>query len=74
MSNGNVLGRLVVHGEQSSTEKTLPYALFGMTVVTGLVDAVSFLPRTLVNGSFDFSCRRDTRGTDHCRFAIGYGF
>lgn len=44
MSNGNVLGRLVVHGEQSSTEKTLPYALFGMAVVTGLVDAVSFLP------------------------------
>lgn len=44
MSNGNVLGRLVVHGEQSSTEKTLPYALLGMAVVTGLVDAVSFLP------------------------------
>jgi len=26
-----------------STEKVLPYALLGMTVVTGLVDAVSFL-------------------------------
>ena len=73
MSNGNVLGRLVVHGERSSTEMTLPYALLGMTVVTGLVDAVSFL-RTLVNGSFGFSCRDDTRGTDHSRFAIGYGF
>jgi len=44
MSNGNVLGRLVVHGERSSTEMTLPYALLGMTVVTGLVDAVSLLP------------------------------
>jgi len=26
-----------------TTEKVIPYALFGMTVVTGLVDAVSFL-------------------------------
>src|SRR6266705_6962357 len=27
----------------STTEKVIPYALLGMTVVTGLVDAVSFL-------------------------------
>src|ERR1700758_4391756 len=26
-----------------TTEKTIPYALLGMTAVTGLVDAVSFL-------------------------------
>jgi len=26
-----------------TTEKVIPYALFGMTAVTGLVDAVSFL-------------------------------
>jgi uncharacterized membrane protein YoaK (UPF0700 family) len=29
--------------ESVSTEKVVPYALLGMTVVTGLVDAVSFL-------------------------------
>jgi len=29
--------------ESASTEKVAPYALLGMTVVTGLVDAVSFL-------------------------------
>jgi uncharacterized membrane protein YoaK (UPF0700 family) len=29
--------------ESASTEKVVPYALLGMTVVTGLVDAVSFL-------------------------------
>ena len=27
----------------SASEKVIPYALFGMTVVTGIVDAVSFL-------------------------------
>ena len=27
----------------SSTDKVIPYALLGMTAVTGLVDAVSFL-------------------------------
>ena len=44
MTNSNVLGRLVVHGESSpAIEKTLANALLGMTVVTGLVDAVSFL-------------------------------
>src|SRR5712671_5208194 len=39
----NVLGRPVVHGEQATGERVIPYALLGMTVVTGLVDAVSFL-------------------------------
>jgi uncharacterized membrane protein YoaK (UPF0700 family) len=29
--------------ESASTEKVVPYPLLGMTVVTGLVDAVSFL-------------------------------
>ena len=29
--------------ESANTEKVVPYALLGMTVVTGLVDAVSFL-------------------------------
>jgi len=43
MDNRNVLGRPVAHGEQPTTEKVIPYALLGMTVVTGLVDAVSFL-------------------------------
>ena len=43
MSNRNVLGRLIVYGEQSNTEKVIAYALLGMTAVTGLVDAVSFL-------------------------------
>src|ERR1700720_1033737 len=40
MSNRNVLGRLIV---SPTTEKVIPYALLGMTAVTGLVDAVSFL-------------------------------
>ena len=43
MSDSNILGRPVVHGEQSNSEKVIPYALLGMTAVTGLVDAVSFL-------------------------------
>lgn len=42
MSDSNVPGRLVVHGEPTN-EKVIPYALIGMTAVTGLVDAVSFL-------------------------------
>ncbi len=43
MSNSNILGRLEVHASSPTTEKFIPYALLGMTVVTGLVDAVSFL-------------------------------
>jgi uncharacterized membrane protein YoaK (UPF0700 family) len=43
MSNSDVFGRLVVHGEQSNTEKAIPHALLGMTGVTGLLDAASFL-------------------------------
>jgi uncharacterized membrane protein YoaK (UPF0700 family) len=43
MSNRNVLGRLVVMASNPTTEKVIPYALLGMTAVTGLVDAVSFL-------------------------------
>jgi len=31
-------------------EKVIPYALLGMTAVTGLVDAVSFLFRRVVSG------------------------
>ena len=42
MSNRSAVGRLIVHSD-STTEKVLPYALLGMTAVTGLVDAVSFL-------------------------------
>jgi hypothetical protein len=30
-------------GNTLTTEKIVPYALLGMTAVTGLVDAVSFL-------------------------------
>jgi hypothetical protein len=33
-----------------TTEKVIPYALLGMTAVTGLVDAVSFLSRLVVSG------------------------
>ena len=33
-----------------TTEKVIPYALLGMTAVTGLVDAVSFLFRRVVSG------------------------
>src|SRR5258708_35733001 len=43
MSNSNVLGRRLFMASSPTTEKVIPYALFGMTVVTGLVDAVSFL-------------------------------
>jgi uncharacterized membrane protein YoaK (UPF0700 family) len=43
MSNRNVLGRLVCLARSPTTEKVIPYALLGMTAVTGLVDAVSFL-------------------------------
>ena len=43
MSNSNVFGRLVIQANSSTPEKVIPYALLGMTVVTGLVDAVSFL-------------------------------
>jgi len=42
MSNRNV-SRLFIHGEQSNHWIGLPYALLGMTAVTGLVDAVSYL-------------------------------
>src|SRR6266704_924065 len=44
---GSVLGRDIVHGlaakDSPTAEKTIAYALLGMTMVTGLVDAVSFL-------------------------------
>jgi uncharacterized membrane protein YoaK (UPF0700 family) len=44
---GSVLGRDIVHGLAAkgspTAEKTIAYALLGMTMVTGLVDAVSFL-------------------------------
>src|SRR5258708_33168149 len=43
MSNSNVLGRRLFMASRPNTEKVTPHALFGMTVVTGLVDAVSFL-------------------------------
>src|SRR6266550_1857325 len=43
MSNSNVLGRRLFMASSPTTEKVIPYALLGMTVVTGLVDAVSFL-------------------------------
>jgi uncharacterized membrane protein YoaK (UPF0700 family) len=44
MSNRNVLGRLIVLASSSpTTERVIPRALLGMTAVTGLVDAVSFL-------------------------------
>src|SRR5882762_3757673 len=43
MSNSNILGRLAVRASSPTNEKVLPYVLLGMTVVTGLVDAVSFL-------------------------------
>jgi hypothetical protein len=33
-----------------TTEKVIPYALLGMTAVTGLVDAVRFLSRLVVSG------------------------
>src|SRR6266853_2381363 len=43
----NVLGRDIVHGLAAkgspTAEKTIAYALLGMTMVTGLVDAVSYL-------------------------------
>lgn len=42
MSNRNLLGRLAVVSSPT-TEKVIPYALLGLTAVTGLVDAVSFL-------------------------------
>src|ERR1700726_1220581 len=44
---GSVLGRDIVHGLAAkgspTAEKTIAYALLAMTMVTGLVDAVSFL-------------------------------
>src|SRR6202158_3391591 len=43
MSNRNVLGRIIAMASRPTTEKVIPYALLGMTPVTGLVDAVSFL-------------------------------
>src|SRR6266567_4221921 len=43
MSNSNVLGRRLFMASSPNTEKVIPYALLGMTAVTGLVDAVSFL-------------------------------
>src|SRR5258707_2939806 len=43
MNNSNILGRLAVRASDPANEKVLPYALLGMTMVTGLVDAVSFL-------------------------------
>jgi uncharacterized membrane protein YoaK (UPF0700 family) len=43
MSNSNVLGWLLFMANSPATEKVIPYALLGMTVVTGLMDAVSFL-------------------------------
>jgi len=43
MSNSNVLGRRLFMASSPTTEKVIPYALLGMTAVTGLVDAVSFL-------------------------------
>jgi hypothetical protein len=48
MSNRNVLSRLLIHGEQSTTEKVLPYAPLGMTAVTGLVYAASFCRSTFI--------------------------
>src|SRR5213596_692823 len=43
MSNSNVLGRRLFMASNPTTGKVIPYALLGMTAVTGLVDAVSFL-------------------------------
>jgi uncharacterized membrane protein YoaK (UPF0700 family) len=43
MSNRNVLGRIIAMASSPTSEKVIPYALLGMTAVTGLVDAVSFL-------------------------------
>jgi uncharacterized membrane protein YoaK (UPF0700 family) len=36
-------GHQLIMASSPTTEKTIPYALLGMTAVTGLVDAVSFL-------------------------------
>lgn len=43
MSNRTVLSRQLLMASSPTTEKVIPYALLGMTAVTGLVDAVSFL-------------------------------
>jgi uncharacterized membrane protein YoaK (UPF0700 family) len=43
MSNRNVLVGEWFMASSPTTEKVIPYALLGMTAVTGLVDAVSFL-------------------------------
>jgi uncharacterized membrane protein YoaK (UPF0700 family) len=43
VSNSNLLDRLASTASSPTTEKVIPYALLGMTAVTGLVDAVSFL-------------------------------
>src|SRR5438067_8630366 len=43
MSNRYVPGRLAGMASSPTTAKVIPYPLLGMTVVTGLVDAVSFL-------------------------------
>jgi uncharacterized membrane protein YoaK (UPF0700 family) len=43
MRNSSVLGRRLSVTNSPATEEVIPYALPGMTVVTGLVDAVSFL-------------------------------
>lgn len=43
MTNSNVLGRRAFMASSPTTEEIIPYVLLGMTAVTGLVDAVSFL-------------------------------
>jgi uncharacterized membrane protein YoaK (UPF0700 family) len=43
MSASDIRGQLVSSANSPTTEKVLSYALLGMTAVTGLVDAVSFL-------------------------------
>jgi len=43
MSDSSVLGRRLFMASSPTTEKVIPYALLGMTAVTGLVDAVGFL-------------------------------
>jgi hypothetical protein len=48
MSNSNVLGRLLFMANSPANEKDIPYARLGMTVVTGLVDALSFCRSTFI--------------------------
>jgi hypothetical protein len=43
MRDSSVLGRRLFMASSPTTEEVIPYALLGMTAVTGLVDAVGSL-------------------------------